>query len=391
LNRGRVELKAISEVFWRFLWLGCISFGGPAAHIGYFRKTFVERLGWLDEQAYGRLIALSQFLPGPGSSQIGFALGLQRAGLAGGVAAFLGFTLPSFLLLYGLAVGSSLMGAQLHGVISGLKLLAVVVVADACLTMFAGFCRTALARSLALLTCVVLWLSPGLLVQLALLVVGALLGGRFLMPQVNEEVKRSNDDGVVYWPLLVLLCLSLAAVYFSAPLWVLFEAFFHSGLLVFGGGHVVLPLLQQTLGASLEPESFLLGYAAAQGVPGPMFSLSAFLGAQWGLLNDVSPLLGALVATLAIFLPGFLLVVALLGAWESLAAKPRIAGAVAGINACVVGLLLAALYQPVFTSAVSSPVHMSAVAVGLFLLRGLRLPIVGLVVAFSAFGWWLGY
>jgi len=384
-------VKSVFEVFWRFLWLGCISFGGPAAHIGYFRQTFVGRLGWLDDHAYGRLIALSQFLPGPGSSQIGFALGLQRAGLAGGLAAFLGFTLPSFLLLYGLAVAGSLMGDALVGVISGLKLFAVVVVADACLSMFAGFCRSALPRALALFTCVALWVAPGLLVQVALLLVGAALGWRFLMVQQSGEVKSTQVTGIVYWPLLLLACLGLGSVYFSAPLWALFEAFFQSGVLVFGGGHVVLPLLQQTLGASLDQDSFLLGYAAAQGVPGPMFSLSAYLGAQWGLLTGVSPLTAALVATLAIFLPGFLLVVSLLGAWESLALKPKVAGAVAGINACVVGLLLAALYQPVFISAVSTSVHMSAVAVGLFLLRGLRLPIVVLVLVFSAFGWLLGY
>ncbi len=374
----------IWEVFWRFLVLGCISFGGPAAHIGYFRNLFVEKLKWIDSPAYGRLIALSQFLPGPGSSQIGFALGLRRAGLIGGIAAFIGFTLPSFLLLYMLSISSPEEGAPdwFDGMVHGLKLFAVVVVADATLSMYSAFCNHRHSIALMVMTATALLLFPSLWTQMGVLAVAAIVGA-FFSASAKTPYKPRHHFRLL--PLILFAALFLLLPLLGTQLgWAaLFGDFFQAGSLVFGGGHVVLPLLQQTLGDIISNDRFLLGYAAAQGVPGPMFSLAAFLGAE---LKPSHSLIGALFATLGIFLPGFLLVLSFQGAWESLAARPRVSGAAAGINASVVGLLLAALYQPVFVSAVSSAAEMALVILGFFALRTLKIPIVFLVVAFAVLG-----
>ena len=384
-------MKNTFEVFWRFLLLGCVSFGGPAAHIGYFRRTFVEQLQWLDENTYARLIALSQFLPGPGSSQIGFALGMRRAGVAGGLAAFVGFTLPSFVLLYGLSVVDDLALAGMAGVISGLKLLAVVVVADACLSMFGAFCQSRLTVFLAVATCVTLWWASSLSTQLLLLLSAGAVGGYYLrsveVGTAADSLAAGKGGGLRVWPLLLFIaCLALPLLVVG-PLAAVFESFFQAGALVFGGGHVVLPLLQQTLPQALGQDSFLTGYAAAQAVPGPMFTMATYLGAEWGQLQGFSPLAGAVVATLAIFLPGFLLVIALQGVWDKLAERPWVAGAVMGINASVVGLLLAALYQPIFVSSVATPLHMGIVLLGFWALRSLKLSIIWLVLGFAGLGW----
>ena len=372
------------ELFWRFLALGCISFGGPVAHLGYFRTAFVDRLKWLDEASYGRLVALSQFLPGPSSSQVGFAIGYQRAGVAGGVAVFLGFTLPSFVLLYLLAIAGSAVTDTVYfgGFVKGLKLLAVVVVADAVLGMYATFCRRRLAGALCILTASALLVVPSMATQFAVLAAGALAGWRFL------RVPEASPGGRLRfsWLPLTLFFLLLIALPFLASLSPdldLLSRFYQAGSLVFGGGHVVLPLLQQTVGDALPIDRFLLGYAAAQAIPGPMFAMSAFLGA--GMTPDHA-LAGALIAVLGIFLPGFLLILSFHDTWETLARKPGAAGAVAGVNASVVGLLLAALYQPVFVNAVFSSLDLALAIVGFFLLRALRLPILALVAFFAAAG-----
>lgn len=372
------------ELFWRFLALGCISFGGPVAHLGYFRTAFVDRLKWLDEAAYGRLVALSQFLPGPSSSQVGFAIGYQRAGVAGGVAVFLGFTLPSFVLLYLLAIAGSTVTDTVYfgGFVKGLKLLAVVVVADAVLGMYATFCRRRLAGALCILTASALLVVPSMATQFAVLAAGALAGWRFLRVPEAPPGGRLRFS----WLPLTLFFLLLIALPFLASLSPdldLFSRFYQAGSLVFGGGHVVLPLLQQTVGDALPIDRFLLGYAAAQAIPGPMFAMSAFLGAG---MNPDHALAGALIAVLGIFLPGFLLILSFHDTWETLARKPGAAGAVAGVNASVVGLLLAALYQPVFVNAVFSSLDLALAIVGFFLLRVLRLPILALVAFFAAAG-----
>ena len=372
------------ELFWRFLALGCISFGGPVAHLGYFRTAFVDRLKWLDEASYGRLVALSQFLPGPSSSQVGFAIGYQRAGVAGGVAVFLGFTLPSFVLLYLLAVAGTTVTETVYfgGFVRGLKLLAVVVVADAVLGMYATFCRRHLAGALCMLTASVLLIAPSMATQFAVLAAGALAGWRFL----RAPEAPPGDRLCFSWlplALFFLLLIGLPLLASLSPDLDLFSRFYQTGSLVFGGGHVVLPLLQQTVGDALPIDRFLLGYAAAQAIPGPMFALSAFLGA--GMTPDHA-LAGALIAVIGIFLPGFLLILSFHDTWETLARKPGAAGAVAGVNASVVGLLLAALYQPVFVNAVFSSLDLALVIIGFFLLRALRLPILALVAFFATAG-----
>ena len=372
------------ELFWRFLALGCISFGGPAAHLGYFRTAFVERLKWIDEAAYGRLIALSQFLPGPSSSQVGFAIGYQRAGVAGGVAVFLGFTLPSFVLLYLLAMAGGTLTDTVYfgGFVKGLKLLAVVVVADAVLGMYSTFCKGRLTGALCVLTASVLLVAPSMATQFAVLAAGALVGWRLLRAPETPAGGRLRFS----WLPLTLFFLLLIGLPFLAGLSSkldLLSRFYQTGSLVFGGGHVVLPLLQQTVGEALSIDRFLLGYAAAQAIPGPMFTLSAFLGAE---MTPDQALAGALIAILGIFLPGFLLIMAFHDTWETLARKPGAAGAVAGVNAAVVGLLLAALYQPVFVNAVFSPLDLSLAVVGFFMLRVIRLPILLLVTFFASAG-----
>ncbi|CQB51314.1 Chromate transport protein ChrA [Vibrio cholerae] len=371
-------------IFKTFFALGWVSFGGPAAHIGYFRHTFVEKLGWLSEQEYAQFVALSQFLPGPGSSQVGFAIGYHRGGLAGAWAAFLGFTLPSVLIMLLLAgLSSHLLDTPLfEQVIHGLKLLAIIVVADACLTMYRNFCQQRLTAGLCVLTAVAITLAPSLLTQFAVLLLAALVGQARLAPKPSSALEAFHPS----WLSLLLfasLLLGLPLLAASSPLVELFGHFFQAGSLVFGGGHVVLPLLQNALGDSLSTDQFLTGYAAAQAVPGPMFTLATYLGY---VLTPEMPVVGALIATLAVFLPGFLLLLGVLKNWSALAQRPKVAGAMQGVNACVVGLLLAALYQPVWSSTVHAPLDWAALLVGFFLFKVLRLPLIGMVGSALLFG-----
>ncbi|HDZ9461072.1 TPA: chromate efflux transporter [Vibrio cholerae] len=371
-------------IFKTFFTLGWVSFGGPAAHIGYFRHTFVEKLGWLSEQEYAQFVALSQFLPGPGSSQVGFAIGYHRGGLAGAWAAFLGFTLPSVLIMLLLAgLSSHLLDTPLfEQVIHGLKLLAIIVVADACLTMYRNFCQQRLTAGLCVLTAVAITLAPGLLTQFAVLLLAALVGQARLAPQPSSSLEAFRPSWLSLL-LFVSLLLGLPLLAASSPLVELFGHFFQAGSLVFGGGHVVLPLLQNALGDSLSTDQFLTGYAAAQAVPGPMFTLATYLGY---VLTPEMPVVGALIATLAVFLPGFLLLLGVLKNWSALAQRPKVAGAMQGVNACVVGLLLAALYQPVWSSTVHAPLDWAALLVGFFLFKVLRLPLIGMVGSALLFG-----
>ncbi len=385
--RRKTVMQRLWDVFRHFFLLGLMSFGGPAAHLGYFHKRFVTQLAWLDDAAYARMISLSQFLPGPGSSQTGFAIGLYHAGALGGLAAFVAFTLPSFLLMWLLATADAAFtdNPWLPLIIKGLKLLAVVVVADATLAMWQKFCSKRLYAGLALGTAILLIAFPGNGMQLMALGLSALAA--FWLRDKKSAAGSSGPffKGFRALPLFVFLALFLLLPLLtgSGALWQLLESFYHAGSLVFGGGHVVLPLLQEAVGEQMGPDRFLTGYAAAQAVPGPMFSLAAFLGAEmWA----PSPLLGALLATLAIFLPGFLLLAGIRGGWEQLATRPAIAAASAGINAAVVGLLIAALYKPVFTSAVHTAGEMALVLAGFLLLRVLRLPIALLVVVFGLAG-----
>lgn len=354
--------------------------------MAYFRREFVERRQWLDEQHFASLLALCQFLPGPGSSQLGFAIGLHRAGLPGAVLAFAGFSLPSLLLMFLLALYGGALGAgPMAGLVHGLKLLAVVVVADAVWQLSLAHCRQRSGAGIALLAAALLLSLEGPWVQYLVLFAGAGAGAALLR---QGPPAGAVTDTTARWHVLPLLL--FAALFLLLPLLrglspglALFNAFFQAGSLVFGGGHVVLPLLQQGLAGSLPQDSFLLGYAAAQAVPGPMFSLSAYLGAE---LSPQAPALGAALAVAGIFLPGFLLLLGFQSRWAALASRVRVAAAVRGVNAAVVGLLLAALYQPVFVSAVSSAQDVALLLAGFFLLRVLCLPVPWLVAAFAVAG-----
>ncbi|WP_368226930.1 chromate efflux transporter [Aeromonas sp. R1-1] len=370
--------KSVGQVFIQFLWLGCISFGGPAAHIGYFQRTFVQRLGWLTQAEFARLLALCQLLPGPASSQLGFAIGRHRAGLGGALSAFLGFTLPSFLLLLAAAIGIGQLGSNLwlDAALHGLKLLALIVVADAVLTMSRQFCATGMTQGIMVATAAALWWQPGLLTQLLMLVGAALICARSQrgagsVPASAEQPSAASSQP--HWPTLLLFgILFISLPRLGSPLGQLVADFYRAGSLVFGGGHVVLPLLQESVGHTLNEQQFLTGYSLAQLVPGPMFTLATYLGAQ---LQPEMPMIGALLATLALFVPGFLLLWAVGPCWQQWLARPRLAGAVTGINAAVVGLLLAALYQPVWQSAVLAPTDLALAAIGFYLLRVLKLPV----------------
>ncbi|MGF1752797.1 chromate efflux transporter [Vibrio makurazakiensis] len=372
------------SLFKTFFLLGWISFGGPAAHIGYFRNAFVEKRKWLSDDEYAQIVALSQFLPGPGSSQVGFAVGYKRGGLIGGVLAFIGFTLPSVLLMLALAVLSSQFteSTLFQNIIHGLKLLAVVVVADAAWGMYKNFCKDKLTVSLCVITAVALLVVPSILTQIGVLVLAALIGSQYLAKEGRSTFKVSE---LSYAPLVIFLALliGLPLMASMSQSIQLFSDFYQAGSLVFGGGHVVLPLLQNIVGDQLTQDAFLTGYAAAQAVPGPMFTFATYIGYE--LLPQL-PIIGALLATLAVFLPGFLLLLGVLKNWQALASIPKVNGALCGVNAAVVGLLLAALYNPVFNSAVYSVLDMALVIIGFYLLKQLKLPIVYLVSFFTIAG-----
>ncbi|KNC68389.1 chromate efflux transporter [Pseudoalteromonas ardens] len=373
-------------IFKTFFLLGWISFGGPAAHIGYFRQTFVEKRKWLDDADYAQLVALSQFLPGPGSSQVGFALGYKRGGLSGGCAAFIGFTLPSVIIMVLLALMASQVTdtSVFQNLVHGLKLLAIVVVADAAWGMYKNFCKSSLTVGVCIITAIALLLIPGIFTQMAVLLLAALIGVFYLRGSA-QKVHSSATFKASWLPLVVFASLFIALPFVAhlSPSAALFNDFYQAGSLVFGGGHVVLPLLQNIVGDTLSQDAFLTGYAAAQAVPGPMFTFATYLGYA---LMPANPVTGALVATLAVFLPGFLLLLGVLKNWQLLANRPAVAGALSGVNAAVVGLLVAALYQPVFTSAVTSAQDIALILVGFYLLKHLKLHIVWLVVTFMVAG-----
>lgn len=378
------------SIFKTFFWLGLISFGGPAAHIGYFRKTFVEKLNWLSDEEYGQIVALSQFLPGPGSSQVGFAVGYKKGGLTGAIAAFVGFTSPSVILMLILAlVSNQLLEAPLFiSIIHGLKLLAVVVVADATFGMYKNFCQSKIATALCVIATIILLLIPGIWPQVLVLLFAAIIGSKFLTSQDLKTTPSTHKMSIT--PLVIFVALLVGLPMFSAYSQGIevFGLFYQAGSLVFGGGHVVLPLLQNGIGNQLSQDAFLTGYAAAQAVPGPMFTLATYLGY---VLMPSAPITGALLATIAVFLPGFLLLLGVLKNWQAIASKPLVVGALTGVNAAVVGLLLSSLYQPIFTSAVSNGIDFALIIVGVWLLKTMKMPIVGLVGTFIAAGAILNY
>ena len=383
-------MKHIWQIFTQFLMLGSISFGGPAAHIGYFQRQFVDQKRWLSQDDYGRLVALCQFLPGPASSQVGFGIGYQRGGLPGACAAFLGFTLPSFLLMVGLALlASELAGNQwLEAVINGLKLLAVVIVGDAVLTMSRSFCTDPLRKTIAAISALlILWLSTPY-TQWAVLAVAAIVGATLLVPEGGSQEKaRAGKLKPGEWLALLLfgalLLASLTSSFSTTLAAGLFSDFYRAGAFVFGGGHVALPLIEQSVQGAVAERELITAYAAAQAVPGPMFTMASYLGAS---MFGGNPVLGALIATLAIFLPGFLLLLCCWRHWQQMSSGGRLAGLAAGLNAAVVGLLIAAWVNPVISSALLTGSDALIVAVGFAVLYLLRPPILVLVGGFAAAG-----
>ncbi|HEY4350318.1 MAG TPA: chromate efflux transporter [Paraburkholderia sp.] len=394
----RARPRAALEVLAVFLRLGLTSFGGPIAHLGYFRREFVVRRNWLDEQRYSDLVGVCQFLPGPTSSQVGFSIGLLRAGWLGALAAWCAFTLPSVLLLLGFAVlAPHLSGGIGDGLVHGLKLVAVAVVAQAVWDMVRRLCPDRRRAAIALCAMASLGvLSGSAYAQLVAIAVGALLGfalcrearspassslsstSSSLSPDRSHAPQPVSDGRLRLLRATGLIALLLFCVLlFALPAFTrahdsqalkLFDAFYRSGALVFGGGHVVLPLLQQQTVATgwVASNDFLAGYGAAQAVPGPLFTFAAYLG--WMTASPPNHWAGALIATVAIFLPGMLLVLAALPWWQSLRARPSVAALFAGVNAAVVGLLAMALYSPVWTSAVHTPVDFAVAALGFVLL-----------------------
>jgi chromate transporter len=379
------------EVLRVFLKLGLSCFGGPIAHIGYFRAEFVERRRWLDEQAYVDLVALCQFLPGPASSQVGFSIGLMRAGYLGGLAAWTGFTLPSAIVLVLFAYGAgALVGPMGSGLLHGLKLVAVAIVAQAVWGMARTLCPDRERASIAALAAVLILFSTASLVQIGAILLGGIAGlwlcrGAPPAAQGHMPVPVSRKAGMVALFLFFLLLIGIPIVqgFVRAPGVALFDAFYRSGALVFGGGHVVLPLLRQAFVTPgwVSDDAFLAGYGAAQAVPGPLFTFSAYLGAVVRTTPHGLP--GAVLGLLAIFLPGVLILVGTLPFWEEFRKRAVAQAAMRGVNAAVVGLLAAALYNPVWTSAVRTPADFAVALIGFVLLTVWRAaPLI--VVLFSA-------
>lgn len=423
---GRRHPGTIVEVFWTFLRLGVTSFGGPVAHLGFFRETFVARRKWLNDGAYADLVALCQFLPGPASSQVGMAIGLQRAGIGGLLAAWFAFTMPSAIVLVVFAFGIATLndGADM-GWLYGLKAAAVAVVAQAVLGMAKNLTPDAKRATIAGAAMIIILLVPNPFVQVAAIVVGGLTGLVWLRreaaqdkaaqdkaaqdkaaqdsasksPDADEQsdregarpdfgVRTSRKVGVIALTtfLLLLVALPVLTIATGDSSLRLIDVFYRAGALVFGGGHVVLPLLEsETVATGLVGhDTFLAGYGAAQAVPGPLFTFAAFLGAS--TTSGPTGLIGAGIALLAIFLPAALLVIAALPFWERLRRAQTVRRALLGVNAAVVGILAAALYDPVFTQGITSPATL-ALAVGVFIAQvKWKLPAWAAVIAAGLIG-----
>lgn len=398
-----------AEIFWVALRLGCTSFGGPVAHLAYFRAEFVVKRRWLDEAHYADLVALCQFLPGPASSQTIFGLGYLQRGLAGGVAASLGFTLPSVLLMLGFAHGVTSLGdPAAAGWLRGLKVAAVAVVAQAVWAMSRTLCPDWPRRALALgAAALVLWL-PFAWSQLAVIAAGAMIG----WSAFDVGSPPHDKPGVLSLPtsgdpttgrlflitFLGLLSLLPWLAHATANPWMeIFDRFYRAGALVFGGGHVILPLLEREVVAPgwLTPDQFLAGYGAAQAVPGPLFTLSTYLGAvvihgpAHSTGSGLGGLIGGLWATLAIFLPALLLVAWVLPFWQTLRHQPGAQAALRGANAAVVGVLLAAFYDPVCTAGLTGGRTVALAVAGFLALLSGKVPMWVLVAAAAALGSWL--
>ncbi len=385
------------RVFLAFLRLGLTSFGGPLAHLGYFRDEFVTRRRWLSEQSYADLIAFCQFLPGPASSQAGIALGLARAGYSGAVAAWVGFTMPSAIAMILFAKGlESHRDLLSSGILHGLKIAAVAVVAQAVWGMARNFCRGAHRVTLMVIAAAIALMMPSIPAQIGVMALSGLAGLLLFSAEKAEAheplpITLTHRAGMLWLALFFVLLIGLPILagvihgHFIAEV----DAFYRAGALVFGGGHVVLPLLQAAVVPSgwVGNEAFLAGYGAAQALPGPLFTFAAFLGGS--MSTEPSGWAGGMVCLIAIFAPSFLLVMGALPVWERLRRNLRARSALSGINAAVVGLLLAALYRPVWTSTIHQPEDFGLALIFLVALIFWKVPPWLVVIASGATGWLL--
>jgi chromate transporter len=378
---GTEESSSAWTVFRAFLRLGLTSFGGPIAHLGFFRSEFVDRRKWLAEAHYADIVALSQFLPGPASSKVGIIIGVMRAGIPGALAAWIGFTTPSAvaLILFGYGVttlGNLSAAAWLHG----LKIVAVSVVAQAVWGMAKNLCPDRERQAIAATATVLALAAPSTLGQIGAIILGGLIGWRFLAGEAIAliplpiRISRLWSIGAIILFFGLLAALPLAEAATGSHLIALVDAFYRSGSLVFGGGHVVLPLLQAATVRSgwVGNDAFLAGYGAAQAVPGPLFTFSAYLGTVMG--TPPNGWLGGVICLAAIFLPSFFLAIGPLHFWNWIRQRPVMRAVLKGVNAAVVGLLLAALYNPVWTSAIHAPADFAIAVIALLLLTSWKVP-----------------
>ncbi|OED32960.1 ChrA protein [Planococcus maritimus] len=371
------RLKLLLEILFVSTRLGLTSFGGPIAHLGYFHNEYVRRRKWMDEKSYADLVALAQFLPGPASSQVGIGIGVMRGGLIGGIVSFIGFTLPSVIALILFALLLQSFDVSDAGWIKGLKIVAVAVVAHAILGMAKNLAPDLKRKALALLALIGTLLWPSSLSQIGVILIAALIG--YMLYKNSAE----TTEGRIKFPVTKKIgALSLAlffAFLVSLPIlrevtgsyWVaMFDSFYRAGSLVFGGGHVVLPLLEREFVPTgwLTEEAFLAGYGATQAVPGPLFTFAAYLGT---VMNGWA---GGLFATVAIFLPAFLLIVGVLPFWDALRTNQKVKGAIMGVNAAVLGILISAFYTPIWTSSITQPADFALAAILFSLLVYWKLP-----------------
>ena len=384
-------LRQLFEILVVSTRLGLTSFGGPVAHLGYFHEEYVRRKKWLDEKSYADLVALSQFLPGPASSQVGIGIGVMRAGVLGGFVSFIGFTLPSVIALILFASIAQEFGVADSGFIQGLKIVAVAVVAHAILSMAQTLTPDLTRKTIALFALITTLIIPHFLSQLGVILIAGFIGYFLFKDHLIEEnlpmtFPLTRKFGVFCLTLFFGLLMGLPILSnLSSMTWIgIFDSFYRAGSLVFGGGHVVLPLLEREFvpAGLISEESFLAGYGAAQAVPGPLFTFASYIGA------DIGGWAGGLMATIAIFLPAFLLIFGTLPFWYSLRQNSKIKGAFTGVNAAVVGILISAFYQPIWTSAILTPLDAALAALLFFMLVYWKLP-PWLIVLSGAIGGWL--
>nr|WP_163102074.1 chromate transporter [Peribacillus alkalitolerans] len=377
LNNSKRGLSTLIEILLVSTKLGLTSFGGPVAHLGYFHEEYIRKRQWMDEKSYADLVALCQFLPGPASSQVGIGIGIMRAGVLGGIVSFLGFTLPSVLALILFALILQGLDIADAGWIHGLKIVAVAVVAHAIIGMAEKLTPDLKRKAIALFALVGTLLWQTAFTQVGIILISAIVG--FLLYKNHQEVAHSKMLFLISKRFAIICLVIFFGLLIGLPIlreitelkWVaMFDSFYRSGSLVFGGGHVVLPLLEREFVPTgwLSEEAFLAGYGVAQAVPGPLFTFAAYIGAA------VNGWQGGLLATFAIFLPAFLLIAGTLPFWDLLRRNPKVKGALMGVNAAVVGILISAFYQPIWTSSILVPIDFAFAAILFSMLVFWKLP-----------------